>query len=78
MMQEASMVNAMIWHFTDGPFQQARDASMRAEMVGRNTQGCANQWSDPVTHSWVYGCDAERIMEMRWADALEKLIVGSR
>ena len=78
MMQDASMVNAMIWHFADGPFQQARDASMQAEVAGRNPQGSANQWSDPVTQWWAYGYDAEIIMERRWEDALQKLIVESR
>ncbi|KAF6805725.1 salicylate hydroxylase [Colletotrichum sojae] len=63
MMQEASMVNAFLWHFKDGPQQQARDAAMRPEVEGRKFSSSPNQWSDPLTQCWAYGYDAEDIMQ---------------
>jgi salicylate hydroxylase len=33
-MQEASLTNGFIWHFPDGPEQEARDESMRSEVEG--------------------------------------------
>jgi len=76
-MQEASMVNGLIWHFPDGPEQVARDETMRAEVDGRPFASSANQWSDPVTQAWAYGYDAEEAMERRWDEAMNALIVGS-
>jgi salicylate hydroxylase len=76
MMQEASMVNAMIWHFPDGPEQRARDAAMVPEVEGRSFQTSPNQWSDPVTQSWAYGYDAEKVLEERWNSAVQALITG--
>ncbi|KAI7910020.1 hypothetical protein ACKVWC_010485 [Pyricularia oryzae] len=64
-MQEASMVNGLIWHFADGPEQQTRDRAMRAEVEGRPFARSANQWSDPVTQWWAYGYDAEEAMQRR-------------
>lgn len=75
MMQEASMVNAMIWHFGDGPLQEARDAAMRAEVEGRHFLSSPNQWSDPVTQSWAYGYDAEEVMDEAWDAAVHELIL---
>lgn len=66
MMQEASMVNAFLWHFKDGPEQRARDAAMQPEVEGRRFSSSPNQWSDPLTQSWAYGYDAEVIMEEQW------------
>lgn len=57
-MQQASLINGTIWHFADGPEQEARDASMRNEVVGEPFTESANQWSDPVTQSWAYGYNA--------------------
>lgn len=34
MMQEASLVNSMIWHFPDGALQRARDDAMAVEVGG--------------------------------------------
>lgn len=59
-MQQASLINGTIWHFADGPEQEARDASMRAEVQGLPFTQSANQWSDPVTQSWTYGYDARK------------------
>lgn len=77
-MQEASLVNAMLWHFADGPLQRARDAAMRPEVEGRHFLSSPNQWSDPVTQSWAYGYDAEAVMEEAWEEAMHDLIVKSR
>ncbi|TLD15423.1 uncharacterized protein PgNI_02143 [Pyricularia grisea] len=68
-MQEASMVNGLIWHFPDGPEQEARDKAMRAEVEGRPFTRSANQWSDPVTQWWAYGYDAEEAMQRRFKGA---------
>ncbi|KAI1505315.1 hypothetical protein F5X99DRAFT_430557 [Biscogniauxia marginata] len=62
-MQDASMMNGHIWHFADGPEQEARDNAMRAEVIGRPFVASANQWSDPTTQCWAYGYDAEHAME---------------
>ncbi|KAK2596586.1 hypothetical protein N8I77_013467 [Diaporthe amygdali] len=77
MMQEASMVNSMIWHFADGPLQEARDQAMRPEVEGRHFLSSPNQWSDPVTQEWAYGYDAERVMERAWEEAVNELICRS-
>ena len=57
-MQQASLVNGIVWHFPDGPEQEARDAAMRAEVEGRTFTESPNQWSDPTTQAWAYGYDA--------------------
>lgn len=75
MMQEASLVNAMIWHFGDGPLQRARDAAMRAEVEGRHFLSSPNQWSDPVTQNWAYGYDAEGAVGEAWDEAVHELIM---
>lgn len=77
MMQEASLVNAMLWHFADGPLQAARDEAMRPEVEGRAFWSSPNQWSDPVTQGWAYGYDAEAVMERVWEEAVRELIVKS-
>lgn len=74
-MQEASMVNSMIWHFSDGPLQRARDEAMRPEVEGRPFHSSPNQWSDPVTQNWAYGYDAEKVMEEAWDEAVHDLIL---
>ncbi|KXH65561.1 FAD binding domain-containing protein [Colletotrichum salicis] len=66
MMQEASIVNALLWHFKDGPEQKARDEAMRPEVEGRKFSSSPNQWSDPLTQSWAYGYDAEDKMLEEW------------
>ncbi|KAF4335208.1 salicylate hydroxylase [Fusarium beomiforme] len=58
-MQFASLVNGRLWHFPDGPLQQARDLGMRPEVEGKPFVESTNQWSDPVTQIWAYGYDAE-------------------
>lgn len=71
------MVNSMIWHFGDGPLQEARDKAMRAEVEGRHFLSSPNQWSDPVTQEWAYGYDAEAAMESAWEEAVCELIIRS-
>ncbi|CAK7198347.1 hypothetical protein SEUCBS139899_001008 [Sporothrix eucalyptigena] len=76
-MQEASAVNSMIWHFADGPLQQARDAAMRPEVEQRHFLTSANQWSDPITQAWAYGYDAEAAVQAAWDAAVTDLIMKS-
>lgn len=65
-MQEASLVNAKLWHFADGPEQQARDAAMAAEVQGLHFIESPNQWSDPQTQIWCYGYNAEEEVLKAW------------
>ncbi|CAM1506339.1 Fc.00g059800.m01.CDS01 [Cosmosporella sp. VM-42] len=74
MMQEASMVNAMIWHFPDGPEQRARDEAMRPEVKGEHFLTSPNQWSDPQTQTWAYTYDAEEAMSRLWESEIRELI----
>ncbi len=65
-MQSASLVNGKLWHFPDGPQQEARDRGMRAEVEGKPFLESTNQWSDPVTQVWAYGYDAEKAVRDLW------------
>lgn len=65
-MQEASLLNGKVWHFPDGPLQQARDEGMRPEVEGKHFIESPNQWSDPVTQHWSYGYDAEDAAREAW------------
>ena len=78
MMQEASMVNAMIWHFPDGPEQRARDAAMRPEVEGQHFLTSPNQWSDPRTQAWAYSYDAEEAMLKCWESEIRNLITNQK
>lgn len=69
-MQEASLINGKLWHFADGPEQEARDAAMRPEVEGLHFDESPNQWSDPVTQAWCYGYDAEKAMAKAMSSAL--------
>ncbi|KAI5207273.1 hypothetical protein E4T38_03374 [Aureobasidium subglaciale] len=69
-MQEASLLNGKIWHFADGPEQRARDASMRAEVEGKQFISSPNQWSDPVTQWWAYGYRAADEVVKAWKESL--------
>jgi salicylate hydroxylase len=51
-MLQASAINGKLWHFADGPEQEARDAAMRPEVEGRPFLESPNQWSDPLTANW--------------------------
>ena len=71
-MQEASLVNGKLWHFHDGPEQEARDIAMRPEVEGRHFIESPNQWSDPVTQTWAYGYDTVEEVKKAWNDIVER------
>ena len=76
-MQEASLINGKLWHFPDGPEQQARDEAMRPEVEGRSFLRSPNQWSDPTTQWWCYGYDAERaVREVFAGEKIKKAVEG--
>lgn len=66
-MQEASLLQGIVWNYEDGPKQRARDRGMRGDVEGNRGSWSSNPWSDPVTQWWSYGFDAEEAMQ----DALE-------
>ncbi|KGO40051.1 Monooxygenase, FAD-binding [Penicillium expansum] len=66
MMQEASLLNGKLWHFADGPTQEARDVAMKPETLGLPFSHSPNQWSDPATQMWCYGYDAEKEIDRAW------------
>lgn len=57
-MQHASLIDGKLWHFADGPEQEARDLAMRPEVLGLPFEESPNQWSDRETQQWAYGYDA--------------------
>ena len=65
-MQEASLLNGKLWHFADGPLQQARDKGMQPEVEGKHFIESPNQWSDPLTQNWAYAYDAEVVAREAW------------
>lgn len=68
-MQEASLLNSQLWHFPDGPLQEARDAAMAPEVKGIPFSHSPNQWSDPATQMWCYGYDTEKAIDEAWERA---------
>lgn len=60
---EASFANGLILHLPDGSVQEARDQSMRQEVVGESITETANQWADPVLTHWAYGHDVVKEIE---------------
>ncbi|OJJ84576.1 putative salicylate hydroxylase [Aspergillus glaucus CBS 516.65] len=68
-MQEASLLNGQLWHFADGPLQEARDAAMAPEVEGIPFSHSPNQWSDPATQMWCYGYDADKEIDAAWTKA---------
>lgn len=71
-MQEASLLNGHLWHFPDGPLQQARDAAMAPEVKGIPFVSSPNQWSDPATQMWCYGYDTEMKIDESWEESRAK------
>ncbi|KAJ5813313.1 uncharacterized protein N7503_000063 [Penicillium pulvis] len=65
-MQEASLLNSQLWHFADGPLQEARDAAMVPEVKGLPFSHSPNQWSDPATQMWCYRYDTEEAIDEAW------------
>ena len=68
-MQEASLLNGLIWHYADGPEQRARDSAMQSEVLGDHFIESPNQWSDPLTQIWCYDYDAEEEALKAWAES---------
>ncbi|KAJ5317837.1 hypothetical protein N7508_002345 [Penicillium antarcticum] len=71
-MQEASLLNSQLWHFADGPMQEARDAAMIPEVKGLPFSHSPNQWSDPATQMWCYGYDTEKAIDEAWEKNFRK------
>ena len=65
-MQEASLLNGKLWHFADGPEQEARDTGMRPEVEGGQFVSSPNQWSDPTTQRWCYNYNATAEIVRGW------------
>ncbi|EYE90662.1 uncharacterized protein EURHEDRAFT_381765 [Aspergillus ruber CBS 135680] len=59
--QDARLFNGQLWHFTDGPLEEARDSAMTLEVKGIQFSHSLNQRSDPATQTWCYGYDVEEI-----------------
>ncbi|OJJ30262.1 hypothetical protein ASPWEDRAFT_121549, partial [Aspergillus wentii DTO 134E9] len=76
-MQEASLLNGTLWHFPDGPLQQARDAALVPETKGVPFSHSPNQWSDPATQMWCYGYDAEKEIDEVWREEKSVRLRGS-
>lgn len=71
--QEASRINGIIWHFDDGPEQEARDRGSEAEVKGDHFITSTNQWSDPTTQLWLYAYDAEKEVRQNWEQLSQQL-----
>ncbi|KAF1975536.1 hypothetical protein BU23DRAFT_76039 [Bimuria novae-zelandiae CBS 107.79] len=67
-MQEASLVNGKLWHFADGPEQEARDTAMQPEQRIAGEKESPNQFSGPKTSKWAYGYDAEQEIRKAWVE----------
>ncbi|KAE8382515.1 hypothetical protein BDV26DRAFT_253666 [Aspergillus bertholletiae] len=65
-MREATVLNGQLWHFPDGPLQEARDTAMTPEVNGLPFSHSPNQWSDPTTQMWCYGYDTEKEINTAW------------
>lgn len=77
--QLSSRLNQRIFHYEDGPEQEARDASMReamlqtskdgsAETVVADYSGNANQWADKRKNVVQFSYDAELEAEKWWQE----------
>lgn len=83
--QMSSTLNQNIFHFPDGPEQEARDASMRAAMetelkmlngedVDVGNEGSANQWADRKKNEKQFGYDADTAVDTWWEEVGEREI----
>lgn len=72
-MQQASFINSKLYHYADGPEQEARDLAMRPEVEGLPFDESPNQWSDPVTQAWCFNHDAEEAMAKAMRSALAEV-----
>ncbi|KAI0318888.1 FAD/NAD(P)-binding domain-containing protein [Amylostereum chailletii] len=72
----SSRLNQRIFHYEDGPEQEARDKSMREAMlhlrggggVGLGHEGNANQWADKAKNIAQFSYDAESEAEKWWVE----------
>ncbi|CCO31530.1 3-hydroxybenzoate 6-hydroxylase [Rhizoctonia solani AG-1 IB] len=77
--QAQSRLNQKIFHYEDGPEQEARDASMRAAMRGQ-TEGSANQWADKAKSKTQFSYDADAAAEEWWREvgSKERALAGAK
>jgi salicylate hydroxylase len=77
--QAQSRLNQKIFHYEDGPEQEARDASMRAAMRGQ-TEGSANQWADKAKSKIQFSYDADAAAEEWWREvgSKERALAGAK
>ena len=81
--QASSRDNQRIFHYPDGPEQQARDDEMRRAMAREKglpcenandeMQGNANQWADKATSLMQFGYDADMVADKWWNEVGEKV-----
>ena len=75
--QAQSRLNQKIFHYPDGPEQEARDASMRAAMKGQ-TEGSADQWADKGKNKIQFSYDADESAEEWWNEVGSKELAASK
>lgn len=85
--QASSRLNQKIFHYEDGPDQEARDADMRramkvelARMSGEAggepvLEGNSNQWADQKKNAIQFGYDADAVVDQWWS-AVGETTVG--
>lgn len=85
--QASSRLNQRIFHYPDGPEQEARDASMRRAMEyskrleagsvvdndGGVGKGNYNQWADPQKNMEQFAYDADEEAERWWREKGERI-----
>ncbi|THH18746.1 hypothetical protein EW146_g2287 [Bondarzewia mesenterica] len=87
--QLSSRLNQRIYHYEDGPEQEARDASMReamlralgkagAEIVPSDNSGNANQWADKRKNIEQFSYDAELEAEKWWRQNGDALLSSAK
>jgi len=54
-----------IFHMHDGPRQEERDRQL-VEFDAEPYEGYPNKWRDPVFQEWLWGYDAETVVEDAW------------
>jgi salicylate hydroxylase len=54
-----------IFHMHDGPRQEERDRQL-IEYDAEPYDGYPNKWRDPVFQEWLWGYDAEEVVDAAW------------
>jgi len=75
--QLSSRLNQKIFHLSDGPEQEARDADMRAAMLNSDMgdfEGNQNQWADKKKNATQFGYDADAEVDQWWRKNGEKIL----